>query len=63
MVLDSGSAPEEGASRNDVDVNFPRSHSALRKTLGLPLGMACGMIASTMKTPRKKDTAVYGRLR
>jgi hypothetical protein len=33
------------------------NHSALRITLGLPLGVGCGMIASTLKTPRNNDAA------
>src|SRR5882757_11204002 len=55
MVLDSGSAPEEGESRNDIDVNFlQQSFRFAEIAVGLPLGVGCGMIASTTKTPRKK---------
>jgi hypothetical protein len=48
MVLDSGSAPEEGASRNDVNVYWSQQSFRFAEiTLGLPLGVGCGMIAST----------------
>jgi branched-chain amino acid transport system substrate-binding protein len=58
MVLDSGSAPEEGASRNDADVNFlQQSFRFAEITLGLPLGVGCGMIAPTTKTPRNNNAA------
>jgi hypothetical protein len=64
MVLDSGSAPEEGASRNDANVYWPlQSFRFAEIALGLPLRVGCGMIAPTMKTSRKIDATVYGRLR
>jgi hypothetical protein len=41
---------QEGASRNDADVNFlQQSFRFAEITLGLPLRVGCGMIASTMK--------------